>query len=492
LKKEEFVAHYQSLGEKVVFIGDGNNDAEAMRIADVSIACGIVHSPAPSVMQVADYVVYDSSALVRLLNQIKSPQDGTSIVISAAGVGSRLGLGQTKSLIKINGISLIQHQLEAFADFEDVRIVIGFQASDLITEVLRHRRNLIFVFNHDYFHTKTGASLFLGAQHANASVIAWDGDLLVHPDDINTCLEPHEQYIGVSAKTSQDTVFAKVSGNSVTSFSRQDGDYEWSGPACIFRDNIKYTTENVFNQLENLLPLPLKIIRARDVDSYEDYVDAIKFVASWPAGNRNINEYYKKLSAKITLPTETRNKSGDFSQFDIQFVKKLAKPETSLLDLGSGTGLLINNLIDDFSEILAVEKYTNFSNFIKKCPKIKIHNSDILDFEIDREFDVITLFGVMNYFNKSEARKIYNKCRRWIKPDGKLVVKHQMGKTDDVIVNGYSEELQANYYSEYRWVENEIRLIESCGFSVINTTDIYPDHFNRWNNTRFFALTCSV
>lgn len=307
LKKEELVAHYQSLGEKIVYIGDGNNDAEAMRIADISIACGIVHQPAPSVMQVADYAVYDAKALVRLLNQIKNPQEGVSIVISSAGVGSRLGLGQTKSLIKIKGTSLIHHQLLNFSNIEDVRIVVGFQALDLINEALRYRSDIIFAFNHDYFHTKTGASLYIGAQHANSSVIAWDGDLLVHPNDVDVCLIGDKQYIGISEKTSQEAVYVKIANESVVNFSTESGDYEWSGPACIFRDNIKYHPKNVFNQIEHLLPLPYKIIRARDIDTYSDYLGAIKFIDSWPAGNKNIHDYYENMSANIKVATETRN-----------------------------------------------------------------------------------------------------------------------------------------------------------------------------------------
>ena len=48
LRKEQIVEQYKSLGETVVFIGDGNNDLEAMRQANVSIAVGLTHNPAQS------------------------------------------------------------------------------------------------------------------------------------------------------------------------------------------------------------------------------------------------------------------------------------------------------------------------------------------------------------------------------------------------------------------------------------------------------------
>ena len=70
LRKEKVVQEYKIQGYKTVFIGDGNNDAEAMRLADISVAAGICHEPSNTVHSVADYVVYDEGALCRLLNQL--------------------------------------------------------------------------------------------------------------------------------------------------------------------------------------------------------------------------------------------------------------------------------------------------------------------------------------------------------------------------------------------------------------------------------------
>lgn len=70
LKKEDVVTAYKKRGYKVVFVGDGNNDVEAMRLADVAIAAGLTHEPAKSVLSVADYAVYNEKTLCRLLNQL--------------------------------------------------------------------------------------------------------------------------------------------------------------------------------------------------------------------------------------------------------------------------------------------------------------------------------------------------------------------------------------------------------------------------------------
>lgn len=70
LRKESVVQKFKSDGYKVIFIGEGNNDVEAMRLADISIASGLTHRPANGVFSVADYYIEDEIALCRLLNQL--------------------------------------------------------------------------------------------------------------------------------------------------------------------------------------------------------------------------------------------------------------------------------------------------------------------------------------------------------------------------------------------------------------------------------------
>jgi len=70
LNKEQVVKRYQDVGEKVVFLGDGNNDMEAMRTADIAIAVGLTHHPANSIMSFADYLIFNEKALCRQLNQL--------------------------------------------------------------------------------------------------------------------------------------------------------------------------------------------------------------------------------------------------------------------------------------------------------------------------------------------------------------------------------------------------------------------------------------
>jgi len=191
-------------------------------------------------------------------------------------------LGLTKALLQINGRSLISWQLELFKDVKDLRIVVGFQANDIIEEVLKYRPDAIFVFNHLYFETKTGASFYLGAKDAGEEIIEWDGDLLVHPDDVKTILETPGEFICYSDITSEDAVYCKTDEQGrVLAFSRENGDYEWTGPACIRKEHLTYSSNNVYNIFERVLPMQGIKVRAYDIDTYSDYKRVSEIIKHW-------------------------------------------------------------------------------------------------------------------------------------------------------------------------------------------------------------------
>lgn len=55
---------------RIVAIGDGANDVPMLREADIGIAYGGVHAPAPQTVAVADIVVNDASTLCKLLKAL--------------------------------------------------------------------------------------------------------------------------------------------------------------------------------------------------------------------------------------------------------------------------------------------------------------------------------------------------------------------------------------------------------------------------------------
>ncbi|MEK3725842.1 NTP transferase domain-containing protein [Paenibacillus sp. FSL H8-0034] len=205
-----------------------------------------------------------------------------TIVISCAGVGSRLGMGTTKALIKVLDKPIIEWQLELLKDYKDIRIVVGFQAKQVIETVLKIRKDITFVFNHNYLNTGTGASFSLGALHSNGIVVSLDGDLLVHPEDFNRFLSTDEECLGYCNPSTEEPVFVDLldeNGNQrVTSFSRSEGKFEWTGLLQLRSENVIPTKGHVFEMIINQLPLKGVFVRATEIDTPKDYESAIRWI----------------------------------------------------------------------------------------------------------------------------------------------------------------------------------------------------------------------
>ena len=101
-------------------------------------------------------------------------------IISAAGMGSRVGLNMPKCLIKFNGTSIIEHQLDLLKDIEDVRIVVGFMEESVVSHVKSIRNDVVFVRNPDYQNTSNTYSINLATSDLKSPYILMDGDLLIN------------------------------------------------------------------------------------------------------------------------------------------------------------------------------------------------------------------------------------------------------------------------------------------------------------------------
>lgn len=205
-----------------------------------------------------------------------------TIIISCAGAGNRLGLGTTKALLEVEGKSLIARCLEMLENEKDIRIVVGYQAQKVIQLACRYRRDITFVFNHDYKTTGTGASVALASRYANEYILSLDGDLLIHPDDMAKILECTHEFVGGGVPETDDPwmleTFRENGKEYVGRFSKNDGTWEWNGVTQMKSAKMQDGRGHVFQLLQPYLPLPFMELRTREIDTINDYERAAAWV----------------------------------------------------------------------------------------------------------------------------------------------------------------------------------------------------------------------
>ena len=202
------------------------------------------------------------------------------------------------------------------------------------------------------------------------------------------------------------------------------------------------------------------------------------------------SDYWASLAARITDPVQTRNKRDDYSDLEIEFLKPFLKPNISVLDLGSGSGLVVNKLVEFVRHITAVEKFQNFSKYIEQSDKLELINADLIGFRLYQQFDLVLATGVMQCLKERHVAEIYKNIFNMTKPGGHFIAHIHCGLEDDVIVDRFSEELNTDYYAEYRHYKKEKTLIMKAGFQEVELQDIFPDWLNKWPNTRHFLFVC--
>ena len=205
-----------------------------------------------------------------------------TVVISCAGMGNRLGLGTTKALVEVEGKYLIERHLEYLRNETDIRVVVGYQAEKVIEVVRRFRDDALFVFNHRFKDTGTGASVALAAQYANEYILSLDGDILIHPEDMEHILQYEGEFVGGNLPDTDDPwllqTYEEGGEEYVSAFSRCRGNYEWNGVTQMKSVKMLNGTGHVFQLIEPYLPIPFMKIRTREIDTINDYERAVTWV----------------------------------------------------------------------------------------------------------------------------------------------------------------------------------------------------------------------
>ena len=197
-----------------------------------------------------------------------------TVIIAAAGSGSRLGFGLPKCLVKIGGHAIFEYQLKAFEWADEIRMVVGYMSKEVIRQVSAIAPKVVFVENPDYSNTTTLQSNFLGATDIKGNVLFIDGDMIIDRVTADRLLREYESgspFIGVSREISGIPVYAGIENGQVQWFSFDKfAEYEWANIALIDPQKLEYKATHFYVQLEKFLPVRAVAVTRLEVDTPED------------------------------------------------------------------------------------------------------------------------------------------------------------------------------------------------------------------------------
>lgn len=162
-----------------------------------------------------------------------------TVIICCAGMGTRLGIGTTKALVDIGGEPLIIRQLKLLDAFDDIRVVVGFDAERVISVVKEYRKDIMFVCNYEYEHNGPADSLKKAVLGSREYVITLDGDTIMNPGDFKRFVEFPNECIAVTENASGETISALVQNGMVEVLSKKPGNMQWSGITKVQADKLR-------------------------------------------------------------------------------------------------------------------------------------------------------------------------------------------------------------------------------------------------------------
>lgn len=202
----------------------------------------------------------------------------TSIIICCAGMGTRLGIGTTKALINIGNQPLIIRLLEQLKDYDDIRIVVGYQSEKVINIVNDYRKDIMFAFNKDYENNGPAASMWKALLNARENIIVIDGDIVIEPSSFRNFLNIDKECIAFSFLDSDEPVYLNIIDGKVMHFSNKKTKYIFPGIIKIKKEKINKGENYIYETIDSSLPIEAMEINAMEIDTQDDYEAVIQWL----------------------------------------------------------------------------------------------------------------------------------------------------------------------------------------------------------------------
>ncbi len=203
-------------------------------------------------------------------------------------------------------------------------------------------------------------------------------------------------------------------------------------------------------------------------------------------------------SAELTMAIDDWPTCYHFNVDRANIIKAFSFPkEFSVLEIGSGCGAVTRYLGENFSKVDVVEG--SFQRALitrERCrdlENVRVFNSNVEFLEFDKNYDIVTLIGVLEYASvyfsgqKEKAPMLLiDKAKEGLKENGilfiaienRLGIKYVLGSPEDHTnivyegIHGYPHELGPVTFSKYELQT----LLKNAGFKNIKFFSCFPDY----------------
>ena len=180
--------------------------------------------------------------------------------------------------------------------------------------------------------------------------------------------------------------------------------------------------------------------------------------------NMNRNAYNQLASEFSARESDLVNYKQNLKTYISRFVKG----SESVLEIGPGTGHLLQILEDLGCRTTAIELSEKMCEFARKnSPKTVILNQDMFTVNFcAQQFDVICALALIHTIPSREAKKFMGKVKYWLKDGGMFIFDTVMyDESKEVFIDSGEQKDVKKFRKQYTQIELE-ELIYSSGFKV--------------------------
>lgn len=191
-------------------------------------------------------------------------------------------------------------------------------------------------------------------------------------------------------------------------------------------------------------------VRGRRIQFYKTHLPPDLFIPV-----NHTSEEMRTWYDKLAKTYDKKAKESNYNLYAVKFLysktKKYVKKNTSILDLGAGTGLMTEVYVNSgFNDITLVEYSKEMLNKAQKNKKLKNCKficKDLRELNLNKQYDLVVShfsLGSLTYFSEDETKKILMLIKKHLKSKGVIAL---IGHFNRDLFGEYFKELDSGVYT---------------------------------------------